>query len=57
MCRVDEEGDEDLADSWLSRIFETERLDLVLVDIREGDAAILSSFDTSELLQTLVLTG
>ena len=47
---VDEEGNEDLADSGLSRVFETERLNLVLVDIREGDAATLDGFDTSKFL-------
>ena len=57
MCWIDEEGDKDLADSGLRRVFETERLNLVLVDVREGDAAILDGFDASKLLQALVLTG
>jgi len=52
---VDEECDEDLADSRLSRVFETERLNLVLVDVREGNATTLCSFDTSKFLQTLVV--
>ena len=50
MCWVDEEGDEDLADSGFSWVFKTERLNLVLVDVREGNAATLGSFDTSEFL-------
>jgi hypothetical protein len=48
--RVDEEGDEDLADSRFRRVFKTERLNLVLVDVREGDATALTGFDASKFL-------
>ena len=54
---IDEEGDKDLADSGLGRVFETEGLDLVLVDVREGDATTLDRFDTSKFLQTSIITG
>ena len=37
----------------VSRIFETERLNLVLVDVREGDATTLNGFDTSKFLHIL----
>ena len=47
---VDEEGDEDLADSGLSRVFETEGLGLVLVDVWEGDTTTLDCLDASKLL-------
>ena len=47
---IDEEGDKDLADSRLGRVFETEGLDLVLVDVREGDATTLDRFDASKFL-------
>jgi len=57
VCWVDEEGDKDLADSGLGRVFETERLNLVLVDVREGDTTALGGLDTSEFLQTSVVTG
>ena len=57
MCWVDEKGNKDLADSGLSRVFETERLNLMLVNVREGDAATLSGFDASKFLQALFLTG
>jgi len=57
VCWVDEEGDKDLADSGLSRVFEMERLYLVLVNVREGDAATLDSCDASKFLQALVVTG
>ena len=57
MCWVDEEGDKDLADSGLSRVFETERLNLMLVNVRECDAATLGSSDASKFLQALALTG
>ena len=57
VCWVDEEGDKDLADPRLGRVFETEGLDLVLVDVRESDATTLNSFDASKFLQTSVVTG
>ena len=47
---VNEECDEDLANSRSGRVFETERLYLVLVDVGEGDTATLNGFDTSKLL-------
>ena len=52
-----EEGNEDLADSRLGRVFETEGLDLVFVDVREGDATALDCFDTSRFLQTSDIPG
>ena len=54
---IDEEGNEDLADSRHGQVFETEGLDLVFVDVREGDATTLDCFDTSKFLQTSVITG
>ena len=54
---VDEEGDKDLADPGLGRVLEAERLDLVLIDVREGDTTALEGFDTSKFLQTFVITG
>ena len=54
---VDEEGDEDLADPGLSRVIETERLDLVLVDIREGDATTLDGFYAPKILHTYGISG
>ena len=47
---VNEECDEDLADSGSGRVFETERLDLVLVDVGEGDTSAFNGFDTSKFL-------
>ena len=47
---VDEERNEDLADSGLSRVIKTERLNLALVDVRKGDATTLNDFDTSKFL-------
>jgi len=47
---VDREGDEDLADSGFGRVFETERLDPILVDVGKGDATTLSGFNTSKFL-------
>jgi hypothetical protein len=32
-------------------------LNLMLVDVREGDATILDGFDTSEFLQTFIIAG
>ena len=54
---INKEGNEDLADRRLCRAFETEGLDSVLVDVREGEATTLDCFDTSKFLQTLVITG
>ena len=54
---INKEGNEDLADRRLGRAFETEGLDSVLVDVREGEATTLVCFDTSKFLQTLVITG
>ena len=53
---VNEECDEDLADSGSGRVFETERLYLVLVDVGEGDTTTLNGFDASKFLQTHVVT-
>ena len=55
--RVNKEGNKDLANSRLRWVFETERLDLVLVYVWEGDATTLDGFNTSEFLQTFVIAG
>ena len=47
---VNKECDEDLANSGSGRVFETERLYLVLVDVGEGDTTTLNGFDISKLL-------
>ena len=51
---VNEECNEDLADSGSGRVLETERLYLVLVDVGEGDTATSDGFDTSKFLKTVV---
>ena len=55
--RVNKKGDEDLANSRFRRVFETERLNLVLVDVWEGDATALGGFNASEFLQTSAFAG
>lgn len=54
---IHEEGDKDLADTGLGRVFETERLNLVLVDVGEGNTTTLDGFDASKLLQAPLITG
>ena len=56
VCWVDEEGDED-AGSGLSRVYETEGLDLVFVEIQRTEAVTLGGFYTSKFLQTSVIAG
>jgi hypothetical protein len=55
--RVNKEGNKNLANSRLCWVFETERLDLVLIYVWEGDATALDGFNTSEILQTFVIAG
>ena len=57
MCWIDQEGNEDLAYPGLGRVFETERLNLVLVNVREGDATTLNGLYASKILQTTFLSG
>ena len=57
MCWVNEECDEDLADSGFGRVFEVERLNLVLVDVGEGDTATSDGFGTSKVLDFAVGGG
>lgn len=56
MCRIDQEGDEDPTDPRLGRIFETERLNLVLVNVGECNTTISGGFGTSKVLNTPVKT-
>ena len=55
--RVNKKGNKDLANTRLRWVFETKRLDLVLVCVWEGDATALDGFNTSEFLQTFVIAG